>query len=658
MTLPVPRLDDRQFQDIVDDAKRRIHRLCPDWTDHNVSDPGVALIELYAWMTEMTLYRLNQVPDRLYLKFLELMGIELYGNAAATTQLIFQLTAPQADPVRVPAAIQVATERAGEEEPVIFMTDADAVVTPPRLVSCLTRTQRQFTDCTESLLRRTEPVVCFPNLTVGDTVYFGFADSLAGNILRLRVVTGAEGAGIDPDRPPLRWQSWTGEAWSQAAVLSDTTEALNAVDGGDVTLLLPARHEPVAIGQTRAHWVRCRLVEPVDGAPTYQRSPVITSIDAVTLGVAVTARHAEPAPAEVLGLSTGEPSQSFVVGRVPVLPRQPGETVRVIVPRADAFGVSDDQEWTEVEHFGRSGPADQVYTWSDATGEIRFGPQVRDVDGRPRQHGAIPATDATVTVTGYRYGGGRRGNVGAGRLTVLRTSIPYVGKVTNRTPATGGVDAETIENAKLRGPLSLRSGDRAVTTEDFERLTLESAPAVARARCLAPAAEANGRLGPTRVLIIPRVDVPVQNLTLEHLALPEPLVQRVSGYLDQRRLLTSRVQVDEPLYQGLMVVAQVRAVVGMRSETVREGCVEALYGYINPLVGGPDGRGWPFGQSLNDGDIHALLRSVPGIATVQRVFFFLADLRTRKVEDRELQRVALPPEALLMSYRHQVVVAE
>ena len=73
MSLPAPNLDDRRFQDIVDEAKRRIARLCPEWTDHNVSDPGVALIELYAWMTEMMLYRLNQVPDRLYLKFLELL---------------------------------------------------------------------------------------------------------------------------------------------------------------------------------------------------------------------------------------------------------------------------------------------------------------------------------------------------------------------------------------------------------------------------------------------------------------------------------------------------------------------------------------------------------------------------------------------------------
>ncbi len=123
MSLPAPNLDDRRFQDIVDEAKRRIPRHCPEWTDHNVSDPGVALVELFAWMTEMTLYRLNQVPDRLYVKFLELVGVELFSAVPARVDLLFRLTAPRDEAVRVPAGTQVSTERSGDEEPVVFLTD-------------------------------------------------------------------------------------------------------------------------------------------------------------------------------------------------------------------------------------------------------------------------------------------------------------------------------------------------------------------------------------------------------------------------------------------------------------------------------------------------------------------------------------------------------
>ena len=83
MPLPTPTLDDRHFQDIVDQVKSMIPRYCPEWTDHNVSDPGVTLIELFAWMTDMLLYRVNQAPDKNYIKFLELIGIQLEAPRAA-----------------------------------------------------------------------------------------------------------------------------------------------------------------------------------------------------------------------------------------------------------------------------------------------------------------------------------------------------------------------------------------------------------------------------------------------------------------------------------------------------------------------------------------------------------------------------------------------
>src|ERR1700712_5508023 len=122
MALPVPNLDDRRFQDLVDDAKRMVQRRCPEWTDHNVSDPGVTLIETFAFMTDQLLYRLNQVPDRMYVTFLEMIGLRLLAATPAKAPVTFWLSAPAVTNVGIPLGTSVATVRTDREESIIFST--------------------------------------------------------------------------------------------------------------------------------------------------------------------------------------------------------------------------------------------------------------------------------------------------------------------------------------------------------------------------------------------------------------------------------------------------------------------------------------------------------------------------------------------------------
>jgi predicted phage baseplate assembly protein len=653
VSLPAPNLDDRRFQDLVDEAKRNITRYCPDWTDHNVSDPGVALIELFAWMTEMILYRVNQVPDRLYVKFLELVGIELFSAAPARTDLLFSLAAPTKEPVRVAAGTQVGTERGQGEDQIVFMTDEDLVMVQPVITACLSRSGGRFEDHTDELRVDGSQIPCFPTLQPGDALYLGFEESMAGNLIRLDVaVSGVEGAGIDPRRPPRVWQSWDGADWREARILSDSSDGFNT--SGEVSVLLARRHEPMAIGAHRAHWLRCKLTETVKGQPTYHKSPMLDSIVPAGLGGAVSAHHAEPAPAELLGTSTGRPGQTFLVRRAPVLSRKPGETVRVVSPRREPQREPEAVDWTEVADFTDTTADDRVFTWSGASGEVRFGPRVIGRDGRAHQYGAVPEEDAQISVTGYRYGGGRRGNVGAGKLSVLLSSLRSVESVRNLDPATGGVDSESVDNARVRGPLYLRGGHRAVTAQDFERLTLEAAPGVARARCLPPTEMGE----PVRLLVVPRVDVPAESLALQDLALSDSLESSIKGFLDERRLLTTRVRIDVPSYQGITVTAEVHAAPTVRPEKVRTEAESALYRYINPVVGGPDGRGWPFDLDLSIGDIFSVLRAVPGIIRAETVHMFLADLQGHFEPEEARQRVRLAREALFMSVRHRVVVRQ
>src|SRR5215469_18362141 len=80
----LPVIDDRTFADIVEEARTRIPRYTPEWTDLNDNDPGMTVVQLLGWMTELLIYRLGKVPQQNYIKFLELIGIELSLNPAVT----------------------------------------------------------------------------------------------------------------------------------------------------------------------------------------------------------------------------------------------------------------------------------------------------------------------------------------------------------------------------------------------------------------------------------------------------------------------------------------------------------------------------------------------------------------------------------------------
>jgi predicted phage baseplate assembly protein len=643
MTLPVTNLDDRSFQDIVDEAKRLIPKYCPEWTNHNLSDPGVALIELFAWMTELTLFRLNQVPDVFYTRMLNLLGFEPFPATAARADLTFWLTTALDEVAIVPAGTRVGT--VGDMgEPRVFTTLGDLEIAKPVLSAALTSAGTEvYTDVWDDLRIDRSAVACFPTITPGDCFYLGFEQTLAGNALRLDIAANVEGIGVVPDRAPLRWEIWQGEGWIPVRPYLDTTGGLNR--NGHVILLVPNQHEPLMLGGSRAFWLRARLMAAEPGQPTYRASPQIRSLQVSAVGGTTLAEHSDVVGREVLGLSTGKPDQIFKVRSTPVLPRQLGETVT-----SSHNGVV--VEWTEVDHFGASTQHDRHFVWNSTTGEIHFGPLIRYPNGSSRQHGAVPAEGALLTVTTYRTGGGAAGNVGGGTLRGLRTTIPYVGDVENVNAAVGGVDAETVVNAKERGPQSLRTGGRAVTAEDFERIAAESDPSIARVRCLPPLQ--TGR--PIRLLLVPAVTRRPEQIQLDDFALPDAMTSRVRRHLDERRILGTTIEIGTPYYQGVTIATLIAARPGRPTSLVRDRVLTALYAYLNPVNGGIDGSGWGFDTDLNAASVFQLLEAVEGVERVDEVLFFEYDLRNHERVGFGKDLVKLDRDSLFLSANHQVVV--
>jgi predicted phage baseplate assembly protein len=646
MALPVPDLDDRRFQDLVDDAKRMVQQRCPEWTDHNVSDPGVTLIEAFAFMVDQLVYRLNRVPDRLYVTFLDLIGVTLHPPTAARAEVTFWLSAPQPDDVVVPLGAEVTTLRTEDEEAVAFETSMRLTVPPRELRHVATQADGGEPVLRAEDLREERPFPAFATPPVpGDSLLLGLDDAAPRCAVALRFDCRVEGRGVDPRQPPLVWEAWDGTTWVACEVDRDETGGLNRA--GDVVVHVPPTHVPSVLGRQRAGWLRCRVVEAEPGYPRYSASPTVRTASAFTVGGSVPAEHAETVRDELLGLSEGVPGQVFPVSRRPVVAAGPPLVVEVA-------GGSGWQRWTEVSSFAGCGPDDHVVRVDRASGEVHFPPAVRQADGSLRRYGAVPPKGVPLRLPAYRTGGGPAGNVAVRALSVPRTTVPFVDRVENRRAALGGVGGETVEQAKLRGPLVLRTRDRAVTVEDYEQLARQAAPGIARVRCVA--AEAGADAGGVRLLVVPAAAPgPDGRVRFADLVPSDEVLATMTRYLDERRTVGSRLVVEPPSYQGVTVVARLSGRPGAEPDRLREQALEALYRYFDPLTGGPDHTGWPFGRPVQAGEVYAVLQQLAATELVDDVRLFAANPLTGE-RGEPVQRIELDRHALAFSFGHQVRV--
>ncbi|MFE9603077.1 putative baseplate assembly protein [Streptomyces hokutonensis] len=647
MALPSPNLDDRRFQQFVDDAKRYIQQRAPEWTDHNVSDPGVTLVETVAHMADQIVYRLNRVPDKNHLAFLDLVGITLFPPSAARTDVTFWLSAPQEEPVQVPLGTEVATMRTEGEEAVVFATERELAVVPAALRHLVVQHRgKQVVDRTHDLAEGNH-VMCFAESPdPGDSMLFGLTAAVPHCALALELDSRVDGVGVDPRQPPLVWEAWTADGWRPCEVDRDGTGGLNRP--GAVVLHVPGGHTLSRNGGQEAGWLRCRVTEPHPDQPFYTTSPTVRSAEAFTIGGTTTVVHADTVYDEALGESTGLPGQRLRLAHTPVV----GDNPPLLLQTAEHEGWTD---WQVVPHFAASGPYDRHITLDAATGELAFGPAVREPDGSLRQYGMVAPKGSVIRARRYRTGGGRSGNVARGAVQILRSSIPYVSEVVNREAARGGVDGETVQEAKTRAPITLRAQERAVTLRDYEELSRRAAPETARITCLEGDEGEHGAYA-VRVLVVPQaVPDPGGRLRFEQLVPGDALLERITRHLDERRLIGTRLAVGPPFYQGITVVATVHAFRGVDTDRVRRQAHDALYRHLDPLTGGSDGKGWPFGRPVQSGEVFAVLQRVPGVELVDEVVLHPADPLTGKRGD-PTDRIDLERPSLVFSFDHRVRV--
>jgi predicted phage baseplate assembly protein len=195
-----------------------------------------------------------------------------------------------------------------------------------------------------------------------------------------------------------------------------------------------------------------------------------------------------------------------------------------------------------------------------------------------------------------------------------------------------------------------------VTADDYEFLAKEAAREVARVRCIQPAGrEGDPSPGTVYLLAVPHAGALGQEVDPDDLKLPDELKQLIRAYLDERRLLTVRLEIREPEYLVVSVEANVKAAGHLNPERVQNRVTDRLYTFLSPFTGGENGDGWPFGRDLFISDVYACIQQVEGVAYVEKVKLFeVVRSGKKKARKQPAERIALPANSLLCSHGHRV----
>lgn len=639
-----PNLDDRTWKDLVADARGLIPTYAPQWTDHNPSDVGMTLIELFAFLVEGLTYRLNRVPEKNYIAFLNLLGVTRDPMTPARAFLRF--TAAPGGPISVPKGTQAQTRASEADPPVIFETDEDVTVLPTNLKVALRIAKLVYTNVS-GLFAASPGTGGLVTLAAGQsvTLALGF-DTATGQQIRLgaRLSRPIE---FDPvtllPKATLAWVfsqgALTPGAWPVIPGVIDDTAGLTR--DGTARFVVPATW----VSQIPTTWAGVTAATPADtvAAPLFwvglrianpSAAPVNIGIDAILFNSASSYNALTiPAP-EALGTGTGKPFQAFELRNQPLFERPDTDTPY------DHLGVTvGGVPWTQVDELPHG--AGTVYRLDPVTGEVSFGNH--DATLNPTGHGSVPPVGAAVVATSYRYAaGGTTGNVGAGAINQLRTPVASIVDVINVSSSFGGSDEERIEETKRRGPEVLRNRYRAVTAEDYEYLAREATTDVAIVRCLEPRMQATvGPGGPPAwqkndPWIFGALDRASGNVNLIVVpdygpAEPRPrpsvdLVHEVRRYLDERRPVTARLIVGGPRY--LPVKATVQVTVFQRAidnglvtsgAAVAADTLARITKFLHPTRGGPAGKGWQLGQAVFIADLFRAIMPADNVGFISKV---------------------------------------
>jgi hypothetical protein len=655
MPLFPPVTDTLRWDDLVREGRSQLPLVSPEWTDENVSDVGIAILELLAWLVETDSYRSSAVSDRERRRLLALAGYPGLPPQPATGLVRFQGAGGR---YVVPAGVVVDGTREDASVPLTLLEDVAITGTRVDIVAWATAAAESDAyrsgcrDLSRDLTTRRAVQPFGPDPAPGDAMLVGLNTTPAGLtagpldlfVLAAPGLTQPEVPGTGP-HPSVttEWEAYDGAAWVSVAA-SDDTAALSR--SGRLRLEVPAlpgvalgdQVAGILAGRTCA-WVRCRLVSGRHDCP-----PSVTGVH-VDVGRVVAARAYDstaPVPPGVapeaapLGVATGVPEEEFSLpeswctapptcwlvepgGAVsqarqvddPVLAGA-GEHTAYFDPDGDTVRLGD----------GRLGatltPRTAVFVSGSWTTDLGVGEL-----GLPLALG-LSSDARTVGLLGPDWS-----STTAALVAPLKPGSPVedVARTASRAVRALWVHDRLNEALQTRRATSLDDlpldvvrqlavPERAVTAADFERRALATPGTVLwRARALP---EVDPRLpglradGCVTVVVVP--SLPVDQ--------PEPqpgVLARIRADLAATRTLGTRVFVVGPDYVRIGVSATLTLLQGAVAQDVVDRAGAAVDTFLHPVTGGPGGRGWPLGRTVRRSEILQMLDSLDGVDSVEHL---------------------------------------
>lgn len=605
-----PNLFERRFDDFVEAGRARIPTLAPAWTDYNLHDPGITLLDLLAWESETQLYALSRMRRDERRAYAAMLGVQGAGGVPARGSLWPDGNDPESPFATYRQSLVIGADArvsVSKGDLPVFRPTHPILWVPAQLLALTTQTPEGVT---------------LDRLPANGTQAHGFEpfgpDARPASMLRLAFETHGPTGLFPRERDVSALLSLgvrTAQAFSAANDAGPTALQVTCISEGRRVAVPVVRDTTSGLSRSG---VLLLDVADVRGSPTQfaleirpvARMPLAPRILEIQLGVL---------PVEQSDVVEGEPhaANGQVDQRVQldVPGLRFGDGVAPLQVRV--AGAREDSIWTAVDDLRMAGPEDRVYQLDTATEEIVFGNGI---------NGQLPPSDATILLT-YPITAGEAGNAGRRKTWTVQGVTGVFG--TNVDPMTGGRDALDDIDRRRESRQRASTAHALVTAEDIASAALALDDlAVARARMVASPTPGESRL----IVMQRRGDEPF-DASRETTTWREAIRARLASRLP----LGTRLRVQAPQFMRFSVQAQLRTGPRQSPDDVQREALKLLTQRYVPRTG--SGDAFPLGVDVSARDIAAQLRRVPGVARVE-------SLTLRDADAVEQARVRVPPRGL------------